>query len=101
MLIMEYTFTRPNELVNFYFPAEIKAVSDEIRKAQEIGDMIGFSDDLSLDNLVMTRTIFILDAAALTRITSNVTLSANTQARISYNDANGITESLFCHLLED
>ena len=83
--------------MDFYLPTEMDAVSDEIRNAHGIGDMIGFSDDLSLDNLVMTRTIFILDDAALTRLASNVTLSANAKARISYNDANGITESVLYH----
>ena len=94
MLVVDHTFTRPNTLVDFYTPADIQSVANEIMKYQETGDIIGFVDEISADNLTMSRTIFLLDDDALARLNSNTTLFTNKQDRTFYNNANGIVESI-------
>jgi hypothetical protein len=93
MLVLQYTFTRPNTSVSFYSPAGNSALTLAIIDAKASGDIISFTDSTSSNGLVMTRTINLPSEAALARINSNAVISSNKQARTAYNNANGITET--------
>ena len=94
MVVLQYTFTRPNTSVNFYDPTSNTAVVSAIVAAQARGDIISFNDNISTNGLTMTRTINLPTEAALARLDSNYALATNKQARTAYNNANGITESV-------
>lgn len=92
MLVLQYTFTRPNTSVNFYSATGDASVVSAINAAIESGDIVSMSSNVSQNNLVMTKNIGFSNEAALTRVNSNYVLKSNKQARTAYNNANGITE---------
>jgi hypothetical protein len=94
MVVLQYTFTRPNTSVNFYDATNNTAVVSAIVSAQTKGDIISFNDNISANGLTMTRTINLPNEAALARLDSTYALATNKQARTAYNNANGITESV-------
>jgi hypothetical protein len=94
MVVLQYTFTRPNTSVNFYSASGNASVVSAITAAEASGDIISFTDNVSSNGLVMTRTINLPTEAALTRLNSNFVLKNNKEARTAYNNANGITETV-------
>lgn len=94
MVVLQYTFTRPNTSVNFYSASEDANVVSALRTAQQNKDITSLSSSISPNGLVMTTSISFVNEAALTRTNSNSVLAANKQARTAYNNANGITESV-------
>ena len=94
MLVLQYTFTRPNTSVNFYSATGDASVVSAINTAVESGDIVLMNSNVSQNNLVMTKNIGFPNEAALTRVSSNSVLATNKQTRTTYNNANGITESV-------
>jgi hypothetical protein len=91
MLILKHTFTRPNALIDWYTPSA--GAIDGVVALHASGDIISFGEILSESGLVLTKTINVVDGAALSRINADSILAANKQARSAYNNAKGITES--------
>ena len=94
MLVLQYTFTRPNTSVNFYSASEDASVVSAIIAAQDNGDILSFDDSISSDGLVMTRIVNVPSEDALARLNATAVLATNKQARTAYNNSNGITESV-------
>ena len=94
MLVLQYTFTRPNTSVAFYTAAGNDDVKAAITTLSESGDFISFGDSTSSNGLVLTRTMRFPDQASLNRVSANSVLAANKNARVAYNSANGITETV-------
>jgi hypothetical protein len=94
MVVLQYTFTRPNTSVAFYSASGNASVVSAITAAEASGDIISFTDTVSADGLVKTRIINLPTEEALVRINSNFVLKNNKEVRTAYNNANGITETV-------
>jgi hypothetical protein len=94
MVVLKYTFTRPNSSVAFYSSAGNSAVREALSAAIKAKDLIYSNDSTSPDGLTLTRTMEFSDQAALNSVSANSVLASNKQARTAYNNANGITETV-------
>lgn len=93
MVVLKYTFTRPNTSVAFYSSAGNSEVRSALSDATKARDLLSSNDNISPDGLTLTRIMEFVDQDALNRISANSVLASNKQARTAYNNANGISET--------
>lgn len=99
------TLTRPSQSVNFFTPdnSEDRKIARALleKELKEEGRLISSVVVMSADQLVSTRTWIFNSREAYDEYIGRVAETIPTEARDSYNDANGITLTETVEDLED
>ena len=89
MLVLKYTFIRPNTSVPFYL-SSTPEFNNAVTAAKESGDII--SSTPVVNRLSLTITTSFPSQEAFDRISSNSIFVKNKQERTAFHINNGITE---------